>query len=170
MNYLFTKKTAGLFLALLMTNGTAFSVRAAEALPLPDIDTSFKTYMDYRAITDTSSAQYELQQEAYTDSDGIRRVGDDVCIAVGSAYADNIGDRLEITLESGSTFTAVVGDFKADRDTDSMHMYYPVCEGMGDVTEFIADTSKLDRQVRVSGSIGSIEKYSGCISSIVPIE
>lgn len=170
MNCFFTKKTAVFFAALILANSAAFAVKAEEGLPLPDIDTSFKTYMDYRAITDTSSPQYELQQEAYTDSDGIRRVGDDVCIAVGSAYADNIGDRLEITLESGSTFTAVVGDFKADRDTDSKHMYYPVCEGMGDVTEFIADTSKLDRQVRISGSIGSVEKYSGCITSIVPIE
>ena len=30
-------------------------------------DSSFKAYMDYRCITDTSSVQYEMQQQAYTD-------------------------------------------------------------------------------------------------------
>lgn len=141
-----------------------------EPFDVPDYDTSFKTYMNYKAITNKNSKQYKLQKLAYTDEDGIRRVDGDICVAVGSAYADSIGDRLEITLESGNTFTAVVGDFKADCDTDPENMYYPVCEGMGDVVEFITDVSKLDRYVRLMGSIGALEKYSGCISSVVPIE
>lgn len=34
---------------------------------------SFKSYMDYRALTDTSSTQYEMQQCAYTDDNGLRK-------------------------------------------------------------------------------------------------
>ena len=45
---------------------------------------SFKAYMSYTAITNTSSPQYKLQQQAYTGNYGIRMVDDRYCIAVGS--------------------------------------------------------------------------------------
>ena len=158
---------AALTAAMLLT-GAAPKVYAGEILlSLPEnMDTCFKTYMDYRKITDKSSDQYKLQQKAYTDSDGIRRVDGDVCIAVGTYYADKIGQRLEITLDSGNIFTAVVGDFKADCFTDEKHMYYPINDTLADVTEFIVDVKKLDEYVRLMGSIGEYEKYSGNIVSI----
>ena len=46
---------------------------------------AFKCYEDYRALTDTTSLQYQLQQEAYTDEAGHRKVGHRYCIAVGTA-------------------------------------------------------------------------------------
>lgn len=155
------------FTAVLMAVPSVSLSAAGVFLPLPDnMETSFKTYMDYRTITDKASDQYRLQQQAYTDSDGIRRVEDDVCIAVGSAYADEIGTRLRINLDSGKSFTAVVGDLKADCDTDETNRFYPVYDGMADITEFIVDTDMIDPKVKKSGSVGSYDRYSGNITSI----
>ena len=152
---------------------TALNVSASGGgyLEVPEgIDTSFKSYMDYRTITVRSSDQYRLQQKAYTDDDGIRRIDDDVCVAVGTAYADRCGIRLEITLDSGESFTAVVGDIKADRDTDPSNRYHPLQSGCGDMVEFIVETDKLDSKVRRMGSIGTYSKYSGNIVSLRVIE
>lgn len=135
-----------------------------------DLDTSFKTYMDYRTITDTSSAQYDLQQHAYTDSQGIRRVDGDVCVALGTAYADSCGERFEITLDSGNSFTAVVGDIKADCHTDPSNRYVELWEGHGDMVEFIVETEELDDDIRLMGSIGEYDDYSGSVVSIVRLE
>lgn len=141
-----------------------------ESLPIPDVETDFKTYMDYRAITDISSVQYAMQQEAYTDSQGIRRIDGDVCVALGTAYSDSCGDRFEIFLDSGNTFTAVVGDIKADEHTDKTNSYVELWDGSGDMIEFIVDTPKLDENIRIMGSVGEYEEYSGNVIAIVPID
>lgn len=140
------------------------------SLPLPDVKTTFKTYMDYRAITDTSSIQYELQQQAYTDTQGIRRIGDDVCVALGTAYADSCGERFKIKLDTGNSFTAIVGDIKADCHTDSTNRYVELWDGHGDIVEFIVDTPKLDKKIRVMGSVGEYESYSGNVTAIIPLD
>ncbi|MCM1524667.1 MAG: hypothetical protein NC120_09450 [Ruminococcus sp.] len=141
-----------------------------ESLPVPDVNTDFKTYMDYRAITDTGSVQYDLQKQAYTDSQGIRRIDEDVCVALGTAYATDCGERFEITLDSGNIFTAIVGDIKADTHTDPSNSYVELWEGHGDMVEFIVDTKKLDKHIRIMGSVGEYEDYSGNVVSIVRLE
>ena len=150
-----------------VSEGT-FSSR--ESLPLPDVNTEFKTYMDYRRITDKSSVQYAMQQKAYTDSLGIRRIGKDVCVALGTAYSNTPSERFEITLDSGNTFTCVTGDIKADADTDDTNRYVELDDGYGDIVEFIVDTEKLDSSVRLMGSIGEYDKYSGSVTAIVKLE
>jgi hypothetical protein len=142
---------------------------------LPDNDTDFKTYMSWRAITNTRSAQYKLQQEAWTDENGLRKVGDDYCIAVGTFYSRTVGERFKITLSSGTEFTAIVGDIKADRCTDSKNMYTPVYNERGkiisaNVIEFIVDTSSLPREVRRAGTVGALDGFAGNIKTIEKIK
>ena len=43
-------------------------------MKIPNCDTSFKAYMDYRCITNKASDQYKLQLSAWTDDMGLRRV------------------------------------------------------------------------------------------------
>lgn len=138
--------------------------------PVPDGDTSFKSYMDYRAITNTRSPQYRLQNDCWTDENGLRRCGDDYVIAVGTYYADCIGEKLDITLADGKEFTAIVGDFKADSTTDSTHRYYPMSGGRKNVVEFIVDTGSLDRTARRMGDISYIDGFSGDIASVEKID
>ena len=133
---------------------------------VPGGDTAFKSYMSFKAITNTRSAQYKLQQKCWTDDEGLRRYNDDYVIALGTYYADHIGERFKITLDTGESFTAVVGDFKANRHTDSKNQYYDSGNGRKNVVEFVVDTSELNRKARRMGDISYIEGFAGNIRSI----
>lgn len=132
-------------------------------------DSSFKAYMDYRCITVVGSAQYEMQQQAYTDSRGFRRIGDDYCVALGTGITYGCGERFQIYLDSGYSFSAVVSDVKSDAHTDSTNCYVPRGGNSGNVVEFIIDTDFAEGAMLSSGSAGYYEDLSGNITAIVPI-
>lgn len=136
---------------------------------IPTGDTSFHGYMDYACITDINSLQYQLQLNCWTDSQGIRRQCDDVCIALGSYYGTEIGTRYLITTDTGNSFTAVLADCKADIHTDYNNQYRDTGNGFKNVVEFIVDTYVLDNDVMSSGNIGTYSNYSGNIVSIQKI-
>jgi len=123
---------------------------------------SYKCYMDYRAITDTGSPQWELQQRAYTDENGLRRVDDRYCVALGSAFGSQIGSKYIIELESGETFRAILADQKADRDTNAEH----TADMNGAVVEFVVDTPMLPQKVRSMGDISYIKGMKGKVRKI----
>lgn len=134
---------------------------------VPDGKTSFKSYMDYRCITNTRSEQYKLQQDCWTDKSGLRRCGDDYVIALGTFYADEIGDRYKITLANDTSFYAVVGDFKADKHTDKNNQYTPTSDVGKCVVEFIVDTKSLDKSAKRMGDISYCgSKFKGNIKKI----
>lgn len=136
---------------------------------IPTGDTSFHGYMDYACITDINSLQYQLQLNCWTDSQGIRRQCDDVCIALGSYYGTEIGTRYLITTDTGNSFTAVLADCKADIHTDYNNQYRDTGNGFKNVVKFIVDTYALDNDVMSSGNIGTYSNYSGNIVSIQKI-
>ena len=134
---------------------------------VPDGKTSFKSYMDYRCITNKRSEQYKLQQDCWTDADGLRRYDDDYVVALGTFYADEIGDRYKITLANDTTFYAVVGDFKANKHTDKTNRYTPTQDVGKCVIEFIVDTKKLDKSAKRMGDISYCgSKFKGNIKKI----
>jgi hypothetical protein len=124
---------------------------------VPSIDTSAKTYMDYRLIN--VGLQADLQSGAWTDDQGFRRYGDDYMVALGSYYG-KVGDRFEVTLSSGKVFTVIKGDAKSDRDTDALHMHRN-----GNVVEFIVDVNKISDESRSSGNMSN-SGFGGTIQSI----
>lgn len=112
-------------------------------------DTSMKTYMDYRTITDTHSVQYEMQQECYTDESGLRRYKDDeYVVAVGSPIAD-VGDYITVELSTGETLECIVGDSKGDR-------WWHKCSKGHNVVEFIVDVDTLDKEAKNAGDVSCI--------------
>lgn len=124
---------------------------------------AFKCYEDYRALTDTTSLQYQLQQEAYTDEAGLRKVGHRYCIALGSAYGSEIGTKYDIVLENGSLLPCILADQKADRDTVKGHTQ----DRHGAVVEFIVDTYRLPEIVRQMGDASYISpEFRGKIKEI----
>lgn len=137
---------------------------------IPDGDTSFKSYMDFRCITNTRSPQYRLQSDCWTDDEGLRRCGDDFVIAVGSYYADCIGERFEITLDTGEKFTAVVGDFKADAHTDETNRYTLAGNNSKNVIEFVVDCKVLNKTAKRMGDISYIDGFDGNIEKIESCE
>ena len=132
-------------------------------------DSSFKAYMDYRCITDTTSVQYELQQQAYTDDRGLRRIGDDYCVALGTGITGGCGERFIIYLDSGYSFTVIVSDVKSDYHTDATCCFVPTGDNSGNVVEFIIDTDYADSGMLSSGNVGYYEDLSGNITAIEKI-
>lgn len=141
-----------------------------EFLEVPNEDTSFKSYMSYKSITNKDSVQYKMQQEAWTDEYGLRRYGDAYMVAMGTFYAQSCGEYFNVTLESGESFLVVTGDIKSNKHTDDRNMYSPVyIDGRmeyANIIEFIVDTAAMSRSVRRSGNIGTIDCFSGQIKSI----
>lgn len=143
-------------------------------LEIPDCDTSFKAYMDYNCITDDTTMQWELQQTAYTDEYGLRKVGTDYCVAVGSYYSETVGERFKITLDSDNEFTVIISDLKKDEHTDSSNRYSPVYDENGEfysanVLEFIVDTDQLHSMVTTLGTVSYYDEFEGNIVSIEKI-
>lgn len=148
---------------------------STETLDVPTCNTEFKTYMDYRCITDETSAQYELQQFAWTDEEGFRRIGDDYIVAMGTYYAENVGDRFKIILDTDNEITVIIGDIKQDVHTDYFNQYTPIYDEngiffSGNVLEFIVDTDVLPKVPRRLGTVSYFNYLKGNIKSIERIE
>lgn len=136
-----------------------------DSMDVPSGDTAFKSYMSWRTITNKESRQYQLQRKCWTDANGLRRYKTYYVVALGSYYADHIGERFHITTDDGSEFECVVGDFKADRHTDSLNQYTPM-DGRKCVVEFVVDMNVLDKTAKQMGDISYIRGFSGNIESI----
>lgn len=134
----------------------------------PVYDTSWgsmKSYMSYKAITNTRSKRYKLQQTATTDPiTGIRMINGNYCVAIGSGWGFTIGDEILITLQSGKTFNAIVADTKADAHTAADNK---TTISDGSVIEFVVDVPSLPKKIRTSGNVGKLEQFSGGVVSII---
>ena len=129
---------------------------------IDDMDTSVKTWMDYRAITDTSSPQWRLQQDAYTDENGLRKVGDYYCVAFGTGISNGIGSKFKVTFDNGNEILVIVADHKADRHTDKTNTYMNIND-KANVMEFIVDSNKLNNTAKVMGNVNYISGFEGQI-------
>ena len=111
-----------------------------EEIILTPMGAKAKTYMDYRAITDTSSNQWKLLQTMTIGYDGMIRDADGyIAAALGSAFGP-IGSRYVFTLEDGKELPIIKADQKQDRHTCDNNIF-----GLNnwDIIEFIVDSSKM---------------------------
>lgn len=143
-----------------------------KSMDIPSGNTSNKTYMSYHAITTKSSPQYRLQHDSKTTTDkyGLRRRGEDYVVALGSYYGTKIGQRYQISFESGTTITAILGDCKSDRHTDSKGQQHLTD---GSVVEFITDSAdKLNSSIRRKGNVSEHPgvNFKGNVVSIQKIK
>jgi hypothetical protein len=106
-----------------------------------------KTYMSYKAITDKSSRQYKLQQDAYTDEEGFRKINNRYLVAIGTAFNAEVGQEFDAELENGTIIECIVGDIKSDKDTDKTNVF----TSQGCCLEFIVDTKTLNSDVKKMG-------------------
>lgn len=124
-------------------------------------NTGFKSFMDYRSITSTGSAQYKLQQDAITNDNGFRVYDNCYMVAMGTYYINKIGDKFRITLEDDTVIYVVAGDVKSDIHTDPKHQHKN-----GNIIEFIVDTHKISKTCRKMGDMS----YAGLEGKIKSIE
>ena len=130
---------------------------------VPNINTSFKSYT-YYALLSKSSIQWKLQEIAYTDENGLRKIGNYYLAAMGSYYSTTIGDMFRLTTDTGAVFDIILCDAKSDRHTDARHMYTVSNNCM---VEFYVDTTVLNSTIKRMGSVGVLPQFSG---SIVKVE
>lgn len=146
------------------------------SMGVPNINSSFKTYMDYRTITDRTSPQYDFVRTwGWTDGEGFLRangerdlgISDDYyMIALGSYYGTEIGTKYKITTDAGNVFYGVLCDQKDDSHTNSTHQY----AYNNDIIEFVVDTRCLRNDVRKMGSANVYMPLNGSITSIERID
>lgn len=118
-------------------------------VPYPHSD--FKTYMYGSAVTNTASAQYQLISRAYVGDYGIMMVDGCYLVAMGTAYANYIGQRYQVTFETGQVINVMIGDVKQDIHTDQ---YNSAGAANGDLLEFIV--AQPPEQVTIMGNYNVI--------------
>jgi len=117
--------------------------------------------MSYKSITNKKSQQWELQQQAYTDKNGLRKIYDYYLVATGSYWAEyKCGNKYIVTLETGIEFKIIIGDMNVDSACDPERKYFTI---NGSVLEFIVDMEKLPAAVKLAGDISRIEGFNGKI-------
>jgi len=123
----------------------------------------FKSWMDWRSITYRNSRQWRMQQIAYTCDEGFRRVDGLYMIALGTYFlCGGVGDVFDVTLSTGITFRAVVGDIKCDRHTDITNRFHLTD---GSVVEFIVDRQVMCQDILSRGNI-SFSRFYGNVTTI----
>ena len=142
-------------------------------LGVPSINSSFKTWMSYKAVTNESSPQYKLIRGwGWADSEGfIRCTGepslgveqDYYLIALGSYYGTTIGTKYRITLDTGRIFYGVLADCKDNRHTNSTNQYV---ELNGNIVEFLVNTTKLNKGVKRMGDASAYIPLDGRVVNI----
>ena len=119
-------------------------------------NSGFKSFMDYRTITNTESKQYKLQQHyAYTGEHGIRMADSRYIVAIGTYFTPNVGQYFDIILENGTVIPCILGDQKADVDTDSNNI---ITKHNGCMSEFIVDSDMLNDDVKFYGDMSYCSK------------
>jgi hypothetical protein len=158
----------------LNTNAFALNV-TYEEMNVPSINSSFKTWMDYRMCAYGSVQRNFSEKWGWVDNQGFMRcngerdlgITDDYyLIALGSYYGTTIGTKYRITTNTGKVFYGILGDCKDDRHTNSTHQY---CPGNKDIVEFLIYTPCLNSNVKCHGSANVYMPLNGSIAKIEKI-
>ena len=140
----------------------------------PGLDfSSFQPFMDYRTVTNPKTPSYSIvhSNNSYTDEYGLRRYNNDYLVALGSYYSTDIGDRFEVTLDTGKTFTVMMADGKWDIDCDENNMYTPTIdyngEYAGNLLEFIMDKYSVSSEMYGYGSLDYYDAFKGSVIKMI---
>lgn len=127
------------------------------------LNSSTKTYMDYRAIG-MATTQGRILASMNINSDGLISDSEGfIAVALGSYYG-NLGSRYRITTDTGQVFKVIKVDAKSDSDTTNGCL-----DGHGGMVEFIIASNLVANaypQVSLSGNFNSLTQFSGNIIKI----
>lgn len=121
---------------------------------------AFKSYESFRGL---HYSQGKLQKKAHTDKNGLRKVDNRYCIAMGSYYTTKIGCKIDLVMSDGQVIKCILGDQKSDRHTDSMHQKH---RSDGSLVEFIVDNDKLNKRAKRYGDISKISEFKQSVRKV----
>ncbi len=170
------KKLISIIMALISSFAFAITVNAKQVvytdMNVPSINSSFKTWMDYRMCAWGSAQRNFSETWGWVDGEGFMRCNgerdfgidqDYYLVAMGSYYGKTIGMKYRITTDTGRVFYVALAEFKADRDTNSTHQY---CPGNKDILEFLVKADVLNHEVKRAGSANVYMPLNGSIIKI----
>lgn len=109
-----------------------------------------------------------LNRESITNENGFQMINDRYLVAIGTKYNLTIGQYFDIVLENGIIIPCVMGDTKADVDTDDSNM---ITMQTKCATEFIVTIDKLPNEAQVSGNVSSLcEEWDSPVKTIITYE
>lgn len=124
----------------------------------------FKSFMDYKAITDKTTPNYNFTHENanfHVGKSGLTYYQDGKntypVVAVGSGISDKIGQLIEITLDNqghSNILRCVIGDQKDDGDTDPTT--HTVHKNDHSVVEFLVDYDRLKEANPTAVNMGDL--------------
>lgn len=132
---------------------------------------SVKTYMDYRAITDKTSPQYQFihSDEITICEDGFLRDSEGYIGVAMGGYFGEVGSRYICRLDNGAEIKVVKVEMKAEQDT--VQGFYG--KDNYDIIEFVIDTkaqwmqdNKWENGYIFSGNFNNYEAFNGKIVEI----
>ena len=143
------------------------------SLNIPNINSSFKSWMSHKAVTNKQSPQYKfINKYGWVDAEGFMRAScepdlgvrqDYYMIALGSYYGTTIGTKYKITLDTGRVFYGVLSECKSDIHTNSTNQYVTHNKN---IIEFLVDETKLNSLVKNMGSANVYMPLNGSVSKI----
>lgn len=104
----------------------------------------FKSYMSWKALSPNSKQGQFCAQATPDPETAIMMYNGRYLVALGFAYADEVGQEIDIVMESGQVIPAVVGDFKAEEHTDE---HNSTQRWDGSVVEFIVSDNEAAKKV-----------------------
>lgn len=111
------------------------------------------SYKGGKTIERTSMITYgdagEINRLATPDRDGFMKLDNRYLIAVGSRFDTEVGQYLDLILENGVVIPCIMGDLKADEDTDSTNTF--TCHSRC-CSEFIIDENSIRSDIYERGN------------------
>jgi len=116
-------------------------------------------YTGFKSFENTSEITYGkagwLNSISTTNEDGFQILHNRYLVALGTHFDLELGQYFDIVLENGTVIPCMLGDTKADVDTDNSNILTVNSRCM---SEFIVNGSELPERIKISGDISS---YSG---------
>lgn len=123
-----------------------------KVISIPINDNKFKSWMPYTAITDKSSKQYQIQQNAYDGTYGIRILNGRYCVAVGNYFDMPVGTYFDLVLANNTIIPCVLAEVKSDMHTCANRIQ---TEHDGSMVEFIVNSKTLNKNAKLTGNISN---------------
>lgn len=114
------------------------------------------TYMDYRAITDKNSKQYELQQDPHVciNKNGFLMYRSNWYVVAMGTYWGDVGDKFIVYLDNSESIPIIIGDIKSNEHTDKLNYAHTD----GHVLEFLIDSTSAPMKKAKITKYGLINK------------
>ncbi len=117
------------------------------------------TYTGTKTYESTDKITYgvpgEVNRAASPDEDGFMMLNGRYLVAIGTAFGIEPGQYFDITLNNGTVIPCIMGDTKADCDTDESNMFTVKCKC---ATEFIVKISAMSEQDKLFGDCSRIKE------------